>query len=188
MNKKIVFILCIFNILIFSRAQGQEDPKSTPQAIDSQMIDQCMSFQHGIMVRCLRTGIETFEEDEKTNLFLSKDLDESLKWEAPEEALEETSPFPADAASQEQGKIIYGQHCLPCHGVSGRGDGPMAQYLGKRLADLNKSSLKEATDGALMWKITEGGWPMPAFSAGDALSREDIWHAINYIRALSQIK
>ena len=35
-----------------------------------------------------------------------------------------------------------------------------------------------------MWKITEGGWPMPAFGYQDEWGRDDLWHVINFLRTL----
>lgn len=35
-----------------------------------------------------------------------------------------------------QGKQLYGEYCVSCHGAGGKGDGPAATKLGKPLADL----------------------------------------------------
>jgi mono/diheme cytochrome c family protein len=45
------------------------------------------------------------------------------------------SPALADAAL-DQGKADFDKLCAPCHGVSGKGDGPQAAHLAKKPADL----------------------------------------------------
>ena len=50
-------------------------------------------------------------------------------------------PAAADA-SLEQGKANFGKLCAPCHGVSGKGDGPQAAQLAKKPADLTMVTRK----------------------------------------------
>ncbi|HFC05194.1 MAG TPA: c-type cytochrome [Rhizobiales bacterium] len=47
------------------------------------------------------------------------------------------------AASLEQGKKDFTTYCAPCHGVSGRGDGPVAPELMKKPIDLTAFTRKE---------------------------------------------
>jgi mono/diheme cytochrome c family protein len=47
------------------------------------------------------------------------------------------APLPP-AASAYDGAQLFRNHCAPCHGTSGRGDGPVAEVLRKRPADLTK--------------------------------------------------
>lgn len=49
------------------------------------------------------------------------------------------SSAPAAAVSQEAGRTgqqLYRTHCASCHGTTGRGDGPLAEYLTVRPANL----------------------------------------------------
>jgi mono/diheme cytochrome c family protein len=43
-------------------------------------------------------------------------------------------------AELERGKDEYHRSCEPCHGATGKGDGPNAKHLAKRPADLTKLS------------------------------------------------
>lgn len=69
----------------------------------------------------------------------------------------------------------------------GLGDGPDGKNLFPRPANIAAASkMPMASDGYLLWAISEGGVPlgsaMPPFK--DALKEEDIWKVILYIRGL----
>lgn len=51
------------------------------------------------------------------------------------------TPAAADEAL-EQGKADFGHLCAPCHGASGKGDGPHAEHLKKKPADLTVITVK----------------------------------------------
>lgn len=97
------------------------------------------------------------------------------------------NPIPADETSLARGKALYQAHCLSCHGPDGRGDGPAAASLPAPPADLTVHAPAH-TDGELFRFIANGlrGTPMPAFKG--TLSREDIWHLVNYIKSLAQFE
>ena len=109
-------------------------------------------------------------------------------WTAPGRAARKQNPIPSDAASIAKGKELYVNACFPCHGASGRGDGPSAATLernGARIRPGNLSDPKrwEETDGELFWKISEGNSPMPSWAA--TLTEEQRWTIINYVRTLA---
>jgi copper transport protein len=96
------------------------------------------------------------------------------------------NPVPASAASIAHGKAMYQKNCLPCHGPTGRGDGPAGQTLNPRPSNLQVHMVPGAhTDRQLFDWITDGfpNSPMPAFE--DVLSEEERWHVLNYIRTLA---
>ena len=105
------------------------------------------------------------------------------KWTAPARAAAKKNPVLANETSIALGKKIYERHCLSCHGLTGRGDGPAAAHLEKRPGNLSNPRLWEQSDGALFWKITEGHKPMPTFK--NLTSDEERWPVINYIRTLA---
>ena len=52
------------------------------------------------------------------------------------------SPAMADDTVLQQGKADFIAHCAPCHGGSGKGDGPQAAHLQKKPADLTAISAR----------------------------------------------
>jgi len=105
------------------------------------------------------------------------------RWVAPPRAAARKNPVPANETSITLGKKTYERHCLACHGAKGKGDGSMAAKLDKPPRDFSNPKLWEQSDGALLWKITEGHKPMPTFK--DLTSDEERWPLINYIRTLA---
>ncbi|MEP7358942.1 MAG: cytochrome c, partial [Anaerolineales bacterium] len=93
------------------------------------------------------------------------------------------NPIPPNAETVATGQTIYQQNCLPCHGPAGKGDGPVGLTLNPRPADLSAHAVPGVhTDGQLFDWISNGfpGSVMPAFK--NALSEEQRWHLINYLR------
>ena len=101
-------------------------------------------------------------------------------WVAPPEAKATENPHPATPVDFEKGKVLFSRQCTPCHGESGKGDGPAGQYLGKPLPDFTKAEFQEQSDGALFWKLSKGKAPMPTFE--DILSEEQRWVLVGYLR------
>jgi len=91
------------------------------------------------------------------------------------------NPVAATPASVARGQELYQQHCVMCHGVGGRGDGPLARTLNPPPADL-RVHVSQHTEGQLWLWISNGipGSAMPAFK--DVVSDEDRWNLVNYLR------
>jgi putative copper resistance protein D len=89
------------------------------------------------------------------------------------------------AISVANGLHLYRENCALCHGVAGYGDGPVAEDLKPKPADLTAKHTGDHTAGDLFWWLSEGipGKAMPGFGA--ALSQEERWDLINFMRALS---
>ncbi len=97
------------------------------------------------------------------------------------------NPILPSVASIAAGEALYQERCLPCHGVSGRGDGPVGLSLNPRPADLTLHTAPGVhPDGQLFLWISQGypGSAMPAFES--LLSEEQRWNLVNYIRTLAQ--
>jgi putative copper export protein/mono/diheme cytochrome c family protein len=100
-----------------------------------------------------------------------------------------TSPTGFSVGSIAHGQALFMQHCVVCHGPDGDGDGPAAGGLRIRPVDLTQPHILAHTDGEMYWFMThgvddpEGGRAMPAFA--DALTTEDRWALIDYVRAHS---
>jgi mono/diheme cytochrome c family protein len=96
------------------------------------------------------------------------------------------NPIPASPNSIAAGAELYRAQCISCHGVNGRGDGPVALTLNPRPADLSVHTVPGVhTDAQLYDWITHGfpGSAMPAF--GQILGDTERWHLVNYIRTLA---
>jgi mono/diheme cytochrome c family protein len=93
--------------------------------------------------------------------------------------------LPPTAASVAAGQQLYTQHCTPCHGLTGRGNGPLAAGLRPPPADL-VVHVPLHTDHDLFQLIRDGiaGTAMAPF--GGQMTEEDIWHTINYLKTLGQ--
>jgi mono/diheme cytochrome c family protein len=88
------------------------------------------------------------------------------------------NPIAPDPSSVERGELIYLANCSGCHGLDGTGEGAVTGYEPSDLA----SVVPALSDGALAYRITNGlaGTPMPGFAT--ALSENDRWDLVNYLR------
>jgi len=96
------------------------------------------------------------------------------------------NPVPATAESLAQGEALYQENCLPCHGVRGLGDGPLAPTLRPPPANLQVHMVPGVHSDAQVFTWITDGFPtarMPAF--GEALSETERWHIVNFIRTLT---
>lgn len=92
------------------------------------------------------------------------------------------SPQAYAAPSIARGAPFYMQNCIACHGVSGRGNGPLAGKLPIRPADLTESHLFAHKVGEMYWWIGNGkSGVMPGFA--DKLSSEQRWDLVNFLLA-----
>ena len=103
----------------------------------------------------------------------------------PQDARTLKNPFAPDTASIARGQDIYQRQCASCHGLAGRGDGPLAATLRPRPADFRVHMAAGHTDGELFTWLSKGvpGTAMPPFES--QLSETDRWHLVNYIRGFA---
>ncbi len=91
------------------------------------------------------------------------------------------NPVPATAESIAKGEFFYQINCLVCHGVNGLGNGPVGQkFVDPSPVDLNDEYTQDQSDGQLFYTITRGRVAMPFYR--DALSQQERWDVINYLR------
>ena len=104
--------------------------------------------------------------------------------DVPEEAAAVPNPFLNTDDSLAIGSTIFATSCAVCHGEKGLGDGPTAQSLEKKPADLTEGHVQELSDGALFYIITHGKpeTPMPAWEG--ILEEEERWNVVNFMRTL----
>jgi len=93
-------------------------------------------------------------------------------------------------AGAELGKRLYRENCVPCHGVTGKGDGAGAKSLPVRPADhTDREAMKSRSDTFLHDVIAKGGSAMglspfmPAW--GSILKDNEIQELVDYIRTLA---
>jgi len=94
------------------------------------------------------------------------------------------NPVPADAASLARGSELFHINCSQCHGVGGKGDGPIANFLQKtKPADLTGPVVSSLSDGAIFMVITNGmPGAMPALN--ENLTVRERWDVVNYVHTL----
>jgi len=95
------------------------------------------------------------------------------------------NPVPADDVSIARGQQLYITHCQMCHGVEGRGNGPIAAFLiQKKPADLTTSVVQDKDDGTLFLIISNGSASgyMPAMNENFPVRER--WDLVNYLRQL----
>jgi len=93
------------------------------------------------------------------------------------------NPVPATDASIALGEQKFQKTCIPCHGKSMAGDGPVAAKFVPP-PDLLGSSGRGRTDGFIYSYIRHGGAIMPSYGA--QVAAEEAWHLINYIRSMQK--
>ena len=106
---------------------------------------------------------------------------------APGEVSGPLNPLPADGQTITAGQQLYQANCAVCHGVSGRGDGPIAAGISPRPADFTQHMIPgKHTDGQTFLWIKNGfpGTAMPAW--GQRLTDEQIWQLVTYIRTFGR--
>jgi len=102
-------------------------------------------------------------------------------WMAPAKEAKRRNPVKPDKTSLARGKKLYPAHCASCHGEGGEGNGPAAEYLQPKPANLKEMAPQHA-DGDLAWKIAQGRGAMPAWKG--TLKPQQIWDLVNYIKRL----
>jgi mono/diheme cytochrome c family protein len=82
------------------------------------------------------------------------------------------------------GKERFDVFCAPCHGGEAKGGvtGPVATKFIPPPDLTNAELQRQRTDGYWHSYIIVGGAVMPAY--GEALSSQEAWHVVNYLRSL----
>jgi mono/diheme cytochrome c family protein len=108
-----------------------------------------------------------------------------LPKEQREAAAKRPNPVKPTAESVAIGRDRFATFCVPCHGPEAKGGitGPVATKF-IPTPDLTSADLqKQRTDGYWHSYIVAGGAVMPAY--GEALSSQEAWHIVNYLRTLA---
>lgn len=95
------------------------------------------------------------------------------------------NPVKPTPDSVAMGRDRFVTFCVPCHGAEAKGGvtGPVATKF-IPTPDLTNAELqKQRTDGYWHSYVMAGGAVMPAY--GEALSSEEAWSIVNYLRTLA---
>lgn len=108
-------------------------------------------------------------------------------WEerpAPGPRFEPPPPPKTDDDTIALGKSLYAKQCAVCHGDSGGGDGPTADGMPVRPADLTTGQLKGgASRDALYRRVHQGITASGMAAFGEQLTSEQIWAVIDFLEA-----
>lgn len=105
--------------------------------------------------------------------------------EERERATKERNPLKPTPASIGIGQAHFKIFCAPCHGPEAKGGvtGPVATKFIPPPDLTNAELQRQRTDGYWHSYILVGGAVMPAY--GEALSSEEAWHLVNYLRSVA---
>jgi len=108
-------------------------------------------------------------------------------WKAPDTAKTIKSPLTVSSDDIKEGKKIFTQMCVICHGAKGKGNGVAAAALNPKPANYTSKTVQDQTDGELFWKITNGNAPTAAMAAyKDILTETQRWQMVAYIRTFKK--
>ena len=84
-----------------------------------------------------------------------------------------------------KGEKVFKQFCVICHGLEGKGDGPMAKGLPSPPANLTSEDVRQDPDEELLGIIRNGrpGTTMPPWKG--SLTEQQILDVLAYVRNLS---
>jgi len=94
------------------------------------------------------------------------------------------NPFVPNEVTLARGKKIYDNYCLVCHGVKGKGDGPLIPKFPNPPALTSKRLLKYPA-GRIFHIVTKGSGDMPAHGA--QISVTDRWYLVHYVLLMQKL-
>jgi mono/diheme cytochrome c family protein len=95
-----------------------------------------------------------------------------------------TPPFPPSDYVLAFGKNRYEAFCSPCHGLDGKGNGPVVQRGFVQPPDLTRPQAQEYTDGRIFHIISAGQNIMPSYAG--KLTEPERWAIVYYVRQLQR--
>ena len=91
------------------------------------------------------------------------------------------------ASSHEQdvvsGRVIYSTICIRCHGIDGKGEGQMK--FTPPAADLTSPAVQSKLDARLFKSVHDGKSNTAMGAWREALSDDEIWDVLAYVRSLA---
>ena len=96
------------------------------------------------------------------------------------------NPSPATQASITAGRALYNKNCRHCHGLRGRGDGPLAPKDPKP-ANLTDAKWDHGSSDGEIFAIIWNGAPAPKSEMKGmkgTLTEKNVWEIVNYLRSI----
>ena len=96
------------------------------------------------------------------------------------------NPVAANPASITAGRAVYAKNCRHCHGLRGKGDGPLAPKNPKP-ADLTDDKWDHGSSDGEIYTLILNGAPAPMSEMKPmkgTLTATQIWQVVNYIRSI----
>jgi len=95
------------------------------------------------------------------------------------------NPLAATEVSIHAGRQAFGYYCVVCHGRDGQNTGvPFADKVSPPIPLLSSREVQSYSDGQLKWIIDNGISPSGMPASRGALSDEEIWQIVLYLRHL----
>jgi len=137
-----------------------------------------------VFLLCLSAALVVMSSDRA----IAKDCTQKrVAQKAPDKIVGKKNPLPAIPENISAGKKLFNHTakplaCRQCHGTKGNGSGMMARGMEPRPRDFTcKKMMENIPDGQLFW-ITKNGSKNTGMMAYKALSDEEIWQLVLYIR------
>jgi mono/diheme cytochrome c family protein len=96
------------------------------------------------------------------------------------------NPVASNAASITSGRALYAKNCRHCHGLRGRGDGPLAPKDPKP-ADLTDAKWDHGGSDGEIFALIWNGAPTPKSEMKPmkgTLTEKNVWEIVNYLRSI----
>ena len=96
------------------------------------------------------------------------------------------NPAPSTPASITAGRALYNKNCRHCHGLRGKGDGPLAPNNPKP-ADLTDAKWDHGSSDGEIFAIIWNGAPAPMSEMKPmkgTLTEKSVWEIVNYLRSI----
>ncbi len=91
----------------------------------------------------------------------------------------------ADPAARERGRALFARYCALCHGQRGDGRGERRAGLSSPPRDLTDPAWQSQVSSLRIFATIREGVPGTAMPSWAALSEEDTWDLVAYLRSLA---
>jgi mono/diheme cytochrome c family protein len=105
--------------------------------------------------------------------------------EAERTGRELQNPYRPTSVTLEEGKALFETYCAVCHGVQGKGDGPISSKIPPP-PSYRSDRLMEFAEGRIFHVITLGTGKMPSYAA--QLRADERWKIVTYVHTVLQGK